>query len=69
MTDQITKQPEDSVESMAGSVDVTLVLSCGTSECPNHGSHNPNIGGSMACMKMVGRCAKWTKPNDGISGR
>lgn len=44
-------------------VDVTLVLSCGTSECPSHGSHDPNVGGSMACMAMVGWCSSWTKPN------
>jgi hypothetical protein len=47
----------------AGSVDVTLVLSCGTSYCPNHGSHDPNIGGSTACAAMTGWCSKWTKPN------
>ena len=47
-----------------GSVDVTLVLSCGTHECKSHGSHDPNVGGSTACMAMTGWCSKWSKSND-----
>jgi hypothetical protein len=46
-----------------GSVDVTLVLSCGTHECKSHGSHDQNASGSTACMAMTGWCSKWSKSN------
>jgi len=52
-----------------GSVDVTLVLTCGTHECKSHGSHDPNVGGSTACMAMTGWCSKWSKPNDSNDSR
>lgn len=57
-----TGRLSDSAQS-TGSVDVTLVLSCGTSDCPNHGSHDPNVSGSTACAAITGWCSKWTKPN------
>jgi len=44
-------------------VDVARTLSCGTSQCRSHGSHELNCGGSTACMAIVGKCSMWTKPD------